>query len=114
MADILKPSISYWNRIEPSPRSDSLVRGLEAAVRDPAWFLARQWQIGEFLGEDAGSPSTVTLRTCQSRFTSWRARNSDPQDFAMEAPLEALAGAEDVNPDWLLAVELGQMLGRLL
>ena len=29
------PSITYWNRVEPSPRAYSLQRGLEAAVRDP-------------------------------------------------------------------------------
>jgi hypothetical protein len=109
-----KPSLTYWNRIEPSPRADSLVRGLEAAVRDPVWFLARQWQVGEFLGEDAGSPSTVSVHARLSSFTGWTAGRGDSQPFAMEAPLESLVEAEDVTPNWLLAVELGQMLARLL
>ena len=25
-------------------------------MRDPLWFLTRQWQFGEFEGDDAGSP----------------------------------------------------------
>lgn len=109
-----RPSITYWNRIEPTPRSDSLVRGLEAAVRDPAWFLARQWQMGEFGGEDAGSPSTVSFRARLSRFGSWKAGGEAAKAYEMEAPLEALIEAEDVTPSWLVAVELGQMLARLL
>ena len=31
--------------------------GLQARVYDPLWLLARQWQIGEFQGEDSGSPA---------------------------------------------------------
>lgn len=109
-----KPSITYWNRVEPTPRSDSLTRGLEAAVRDPVWFLARQWQMGEFAGEDAGSPSSVGFRASLSRFQSWRAGAEPARPFAMEAPLEALIESEEVTPDWLLAVELGQRLEHLL
>jgi hypothetical protein len=114
MAVLRKPSITYWNRVEPSPRSDSLVRGLEAAVRDPAWFLARQWQMGEFRGEDAGSAATVSFRARTTRFESWRARNDEAQPFDMRAPLEALVEDEDVSPNWALAVELGQVLARML
>ena len=101
MVDSRYPSITSWNRVEPSPRGDSFQRGLEAAVRDPLWFLARQWQIGEFLGEDAGSPATVTLRTREGRFTSWRARGGDAQAYDGEAPLEALVEAEATSPDGL-------------
>jgi hypothetical protein len=109
-----KPSLTYWNRVEPSPRSDSLIRGLEAAVRDPAWFLARQWQIGEFQGEDAGSASTVTIRARFSQMIGWQAAGAETNAYDMEAPLEALVEAEDVTRDWSIAVELGQMLARLL
>jgi hypothetical protein len=114
MAKPRQPSITYWNRVEPSPRSDSLVRGLEAAVRDPAWFLARQWQMGEFRGEDAGSAATVSFRSRATRFESWKAHDGETQPFDMRTPLEALVEDEDVSPNWALAVELGQALTRLL
>lgn len=52
-------------RIEPRTRADDLSPGLAAAVYDPAWLLARQWVMGEFDGEDAGTPvlARATLRT---------------------------------------------------
>ena len=55
------PSITTWTRLEPLPREGSMTRSLQAQVRDPLWFLTRQWQVGEFLGDDAGSPVQATL-----------------------------------------------------
>src|ERR1700742_3125648 len=50
-----------WSRLEPHPRDGSLQRSLQGQVRDPAWFLARQWQTGELEGDDAGSPVQALL-----------------------------------------------------
>jgi len=33
--------------------------GLQARLHDPLWLLARQWQFGEFTGDDAGSPAAA-------------------------------------------------------
>ena len=55
-------SVTTWTRLEPRPRSPDMRSSLEARVHDPLWLLARQWQVGEFLGEDAGSPVSVRLR----------------------------------------------------
>ena len=49
-------------RLEPSPREADIDEGLAARVHDPLWMLARQWQFGEFRGDDAGSPSSVAMR----------------------------------------------------
>ncbi|MET9735779.1 hypothetical protein ABZZ79_35690 [Streptomyces sp. NPDC006458] len=107
------PSVTYWNRVEPTPHSDSLVRGLEAPVRDPLWFLARQWQLGEFQGEDAASPAYVTFTTSTAGFEGWR---SGPGPFTRYdgSPLEALTQTEEATPDWRTAVELGHALLREL
>jgi hypothetical protein len=43
-------------RIEPRCRTSTLEPGLSARVFDPAWLLARQWVLGEFEGDDGGSP----------------------------------------------------------
>src|SRR5439155_18595235 len=59
----LPPSVTVWNRVEPRPRSNLFGANLSAQVRDPAWFLARQWQMGEAQGEDAASTAFVTLST---------------------------------------------------
>jgi hypothetical protein len=58
-------SVTTWTRLEPHPRDDSMERSLQAQVRDPLWMLARQWQVAEFAGEDAGSPvqSTMSVRS---------------------------------------------------
>lgn len=45
-----------WQRVEPNGRDQDLEEGLENRVADPLWMLARQWQLGEFRGEDAASP----------------------------------------------------------
>ena len=56
-------SIRGWNRLEGRPRSADFERSLRAEVRDPLWFLTRQWQFGEFEGEDAARRSTRASRT---------------------------------------------------
>lgn len=46
-------------RIEPVQRAEDLRPGLAARLLDPLWLLGRQWMLGEFDGEDAGTPVTV-------------------------------------------------------
>ena len=49
-------TLTTWMRLEPSCRNPDMNIGLQARVHDPVWLLARQWQLGEFQGEDSGSP----------------------------------------------------------
>ena len=55
-------SVTTWNRLEPSPRQASMGETLAARIYDPLWLLARQWQLGEFQGEDNGTPIEVSVR----------------------------------------------------
>ncbi len=108
------PSITYWSRLEPRPRTASLAEGLAARVRDPAWLLCRQWQLGEFRGEDAASPAYVTVTRRLGRVYAWRAGDEPPQALAA-APVEAQALAEDLDgEDLALAAELGAAFERSL
>src|SRR5690606_33722647 len=66
------PSITSWTRLEPRARRDDPAAGLEARVRDPLWLLARQWQLGEFTAEDAGSPLRATVRVEHAPLTRVR------------------------------------------
>ncbi|MFJ7589002.1 hypothetical protein ACIQZO_16780 [Streptomyces sp. NPDC097617] len=50
------PTVGLWNRLEGRPRTTDFDRALRVEVRDPLWMLTRQWQLGEFRGEDCGSP----------------------------------------------------------
>jgi hypothetical protein len=58
-------SVTTWTRIEPDiltgdPQKD-LAHGIAAEISDPLWLLGRQWQFGEWQGEDAGSPVTAQI-----------------------------------------------------
>ena len=128
------PSVIRWNRIEPYARSIGLEGGLRAEIRDPLWMLARQWQFGEFWGEDAGSPIQARLRmdcTPLTRYlpggipASWYpAAGTTPTTVAVgetinvKVPLETAVEREPVREDEAFkprfAAEAGQHFLRLL
>jgi hypothetical protein len=109
------PSITWWTRIEPRPRSASVTAGLAAAVRDPLWLLARQRQLGATRGEDAGSAAYTSLTATVSPIAGWRpAGQAGGIPLNAGAPLEAAAVAEPVTPDLATRVELGQTFEALL
>ena len=109
------PSITSWNRIEPRVRGGSL-SGVEARVADPLWLLARQWQTGEFRGEDVGSPVTARLEAevgTLSRYAPGLPTASltgdpyDPQDAPLEAVVEREPAHLDDEQNFRLAAESG-------
>jgi hypothetical protein len=101
---------------------------LQARVHDPLWFLARQWQLGEFKGDDAGSPAAAQLivrSAMVSRFLPGplpadpdvaRARATDYSPRLV--PLETLVEREPVHhpgpKNLRLAAASGLHLLRLL
>jgi len=107
-------SITYWNRIEPSPRSNDLTNALTARVRDPLWFLARQWQFGEFQGADAGSPAWLEYRTSSQPMTAWRPRGGALQPIDPTVPLEKAVASESFSLGLARSVELGHLFESLL
>ncbi len=105
---------TWWNRLEPRPRSADTTRSLEARVHDPLWFLTRQWQVGEFQGEDAASPAWVQIAGLFSAIDGWSPSGAESKPFANQAPLEALVESEPCTPDLATAVELGQRFEAML
>src|SRR5437588_12397929 len=99
------PSITFWNRIEPRPRTDSIDQPLAAQIRDPFWMLARQWQLAEFQGEDTGSPAWVTLAGQRGQLLSWQPDGGVATPLAA-APLEQQVTREPFTPDLATTVEL--------
>src|ERR1700733_9164993 len=77
------PSVTTWTRLEPSPRDASLQKSMQAQMRDPLWLLARQWQVGEFLGEDTGSPVHATLGAEMQTVTTYRPGTQDSETVAL-------------------------------
>ena len=113
------PSITIWNRIEPRVRSQDMKAGLEARVHDPLWLLARQWQVGEFAGRDAGSPVTVEVKFTTAAFDRYAASAQPARRYDNRLPLEALVEREAIRPaqaadDLRQAAEAGLQFFRML
>lgn len=109
-----------WTRLEPLTRNAQLTESVRAEVRDPAWLLGRQWQVGEFALEDAGSPVETELSVRHDRLTAVRFRDGEsvPYDPVDDGPLEAVVEREGVQatepPTDPLRVEAGQQFLRVL
>jgi hypothetical protein len=122
------PSITTWTRLEPQTRNAALTTSVQGRIHDPLWLLARQWQVGEFQGEDSGTPIMARLRADVSRLTRFLlgpiAANSQvtaPAFNPKAMPLEALVERERVRPlagakaeKLRFAVEAAQHFFRLL
>jgi hypothetical protein len=104
-------SITTWTRLEPRARGADLRPSLEARVYDPAWLLGRQWQVGEFTGEDAGTPAVAQLTIDTAPITAYQAGGAAAVP-AGTGPIEALAGPEPAQPR--TAAELAQAAAELL
>lgn len=89
-------SVTVWTRLEPHPRDGSMQRSLQAQVRDPLWLLARQWQLGEFAGEDAGSPVQATMSVQSRPLTGYAPDGSGVAAGALDPALALEAHVERV------------------
>ena len=88
-----------WGRIEPRVRPDgpggNLAHAVRAAVHDPLWLLCRQWQLGEFQGEDAGTPVKAVMEVVSAPLTRFQAGERRPVNFDATAnPIEPLVERE--------------------
>jgi hypothetical protein len=117
-------------RLDPACRNDDMSTGLQARIYDPLWLLARQWQIGEFDGDDAGSPAMARFRAETSGLTRFHPGSIAPKTRLKAAaysgadiPLETLVEREVVRPaeaastraeKLRLAIESGMHFLRLL
>jgi hypothetical protein len=77
-----------WNRLEGRPRTREIAEALRAEVRDPLWMLTRQWQMGEFKGDDAGSPIAAAPIIERSRLERFQAGTGLPLDYDPALPPE--------------------------
>lgn len=120
------PSLLIWNRLEPQPKNNDLSVALRCEIRDALWMLARQWQMGEFRAEDAGTCAFVKVQ-CDSTFAQKLSlQGGEPQSCSPEIPLnflsEGIAPLENHSPSegappslsLDLRVELGRYWLRLL
>lgn len=109
------PTVTVFNRLEGRPRTRAFDRALKAEVRDPLWMLTRQWQVGEFEGDDAGSPLLAKLSLARTELTRYRPGGHASEAFGDPLPLEARVERRPVafgGPGRLLALDLRLAMGR--
>ena len=85
-----------WNRLEGRPRKRDIAEALRAEVRDSLWMLSRQWQMGEFRGNDAGSPIAAAPVITRAPVTRYKSGTGAAQDYAAEIPPEARVEARPI------------------
>jgi len=83
------PSITSWTRLEPRCRDVGMQEAVRARLYDPLWLLARQWQVGEFEGEDAGSPVLARWRGHSAPITRVHAGVAEPGKPVRPVPYNA-------------------------
>lgn len=122
------PSITSWMRLEPRSRDAEMSSSLQARIYDPLWLLARQWQFGEFEGEDNGSPVIARWNAEAAPLTRYFSGAIKPETqikapkYNPNMPLETLVEREAVRPPvkqsspekLRLAAEAGQQFLRIL
>lgn len=112
---ILLPTIVMWNRLEGRPRTKNFLRALRAEVRDPLWMLCKQWQTGEFKGDDAGSPIFTKVHMATTELTKYQPGDAAVKDFDKSAPLEAIVEQRPfpyVGQQHILSLDIRLLMGR--
>src|SRR5262245_19185956 len=107
------PLVRGWNRLEGRPRSADFERSLRVEVRDPLWFLSRQWQYGEFEAADAGSPIDARLAYETHRLDGYVV-GGQTRAYDATTPLEVRVERESVPFDLTLHMQAARVFERLL
>ncbi len=111
---VFQPSVVTWNRLEGRPRTANFQRSLRAEVRDPLWMLTRQWQFGEFRGEDAGSAVSAKLQVNVTSLNRFSIAEDAALAYDATIPLEARVEAETIPMDLRTRIQIGRHWLRLL
>jgi hypothetical protein len=107
-------SITAYNRLEASPRTVDFDRSLAAEVRDPLWMLTRQWQFGEFQGEDAATAVTTQIEAGHTLIDRMEFGGDNVAAYKADVPLETVVEQETLRPDLFLAIQLGRYFVKLM
>jgi hypothetical protein len=107
------PAVTAYNRLEARPRTLDFSRSLRAEVRDALWLLTRQWQMGEFQAEDAGSPVDARLVARRLEVDRVAVGPNAPQPYDDSIPLETVVERESVPFTHALRLQAGQYFLKL-
>ncbi len=111
-------AMTAWNTIEPRARTLDFTKALQAEVRDAMWMISRQWQWGEFDGEDGGSIVYSKLAYNTTKLNRYTQLEKGPayEAYNDKEPLEYTVerGLVNVEKNWLLRIEVGNYWLKLL
>jgi hypothetical protein len=108
------PVIKGWNRLEGRPRTKEFDETLRAEVRDALWMVTRQWQMGEFNADDAGSPIMAKVKIRSSRIKKLQLKNHPVEEYDESLPLETRIEQETLTLNLDLSLQIGHYWSRLL
>ncbi len=113
-AEVFNPTIQCWNRLEGSPRTQDLSHSLRAEVRDPLWMLTRQWQLGEFRFDNAGSPCFAKVQVQTAPIQAIKGRTGQAQAFDNSLPLETFVERRSLKLTYPIRLQIGRYWLKLL
>ena len=90
--------VTRRQQIHASNRSANISEALSARVKDPLWFLARQWQTGEFEAENGGKLGAMHVESRHHGFSSVN-MGTTSRPISRHDPLEAVVEAETMQGD---------------
>lgn len=114
--DLKRPFLGIWNRLEPRPLQKDFSRVLRAEVYDPLWLLNRQWQLGEFKGEDTGSAVFTHLQLQHTKMTRYAIGDGSAavESYTEAMPLEVKVESEGVPFDLKMHLQISLYFKKLL
>lgn len=122
-----KQKFKFWQQIEPRSRTNDFSQSIQAKIHDPLWMLTRQWQMGEFQAESAGSPIKTRIKYSTTKLTRIKLgknpvakllwKNTDTQ-----IPIEPIIKQENstsilndkLKMNWRERVKIGQQFEDML
>jgi hypothetical protein len=114
LAGYFVPSITVYNRLEPTPRTVDFDRSLRAEVRDAMWMLTRQWQFGEFKGEDAATAVTTKILGEHTNINTVHFNGDNKLAYDGSIPLETVVERELIARSLGIAVQMARYFIKLM
>ncbi len=111
---VTEPALVGWNRLEPRTRTADFARSLKAEIRDALWMISRQWQVGEFRGDDAGSPVEARILTHEQRVNRYAAAGRQAEEMDDDAlPMETSVEREAMPDSLQLKIQISTQFWKL-
>ncbi|MBX2924025.1 MAG: hypothetical protein KF746_17635 [Chitinophagaceae bacterium] len=103
-----------WNRLEPRTRKQDFDDVLKCAIHDPLWMLTRQWQFGEFQGEDTGSAIFAKIKMQSTQITRYKSATESGEVYTDVIPAETKVESEHPRLDYHCRVQSASFFMKLL